>query len=257
MTSIFNLVFFFRNHKAYNSVIDPTSLSSPLAFTMMSIEHDVFVAGLAAAFFVNQYHADDSRSTRKRKFTYFCVQSLSEKGYNAVIVHPGWKAQGYETKREKKFEGVIYTIFAARRETAMIVENCGESGYENWALSGTNWIRYDKIVKFFGSTELSEYSSSTSTSGSKEGKGHVRYLYETRPRSEFPGWEKVKYTDLVCLFPASSQLSRHLFGTSTRGNLVTPCHGDNDDDDSGLLESNDVYCQGFSLLSHQDQAKAS
>jgi hypothetical protein len=217
---------------------------------MMKIEHDVFVAGLAAVYFVNQYHADDSCSTRKRTFTYFCVQSLSEKGYNAVIVAPGWKAQSYETKREKKFEGVIYTIFAAQRGTTMIVENCGESGYENWALSGTNWIRYDKIVKFFRSTELSEYSCSTSTCGSKEGKGHARYLYETRPRYEFPGWEKVTYTDLVCLF-----LSRYLFGTSKRGNLVTPCYGNNDDD-SGLLESNDVYCQGFSLLSHQDQAKA-
>jgi hypothetical protein len=226
---------------------------------MMSIEHDVFVAGLAAAFFVNQYHADDSRSTRKRKFTYFCVQSLSEKGYNAVIVAPGWKAQSYETKRAKKFEGVNYTIFAARRGTSMIIENCGESGYENWALSGTNWIRFDKIVKFFGSADLSEYSISTSTSTtrSKEENGRARYMYETRPRSEFPGWEKVKYTDLVCFFPASSQLSRHLFGTSNRGNLVTPCYGNNDNDDSGLLESNDMYCQGFSLLSHQDQAKAS
>jgi hypothetical protein len=216
---------------------------------MMSIEHDVFVAGVEAAFFVNQYHADDCRSAKKRRYTYFCVRTLSEMGYNAVIVAPGWKAQSYETKREKEFEGVIYTIFAARRGTTMIVENCGESGYDNWALSGINWIRYDKIVKFFGSTELGESSSSTSR----------RFMYEIRPRCEFPGWEKVNYRDLACLFPASSQLARHLFGTSKRGNLVTPGddNSDNDNDDSSLLESNDMYCQGFSLLSHQDQAKAS
>jgi hypothetical protein len=132
----------------------------------------------------------DSRRTRKRKFTYFCVQSLSEKGYNAVIVAPGWKAQNYETKRAKTSVGVIYTIFAARRGTTMIVENCEESGYENWALSGINWIRYDKIVKFFGSTELSEAGSSTNMSRSKDEDGQARCMYETRPRSEFPGWEK-------------------------------------------------------------------
>jgi hypothetical protein len=215
---------------------------------MMSIEHDVFVAGLEAAFFVNQYHADDCRSAKKRRFSYFCVRTLSEMGYNAVIVAPGWKAQNYETKLETKFEGVIYTIFAARRGTTMIVENCGESGYENWALSGIDWIRYDKIVKFFGSTELSD---------GKEEKGQAKYMYEILPCSEFPGWEKVKYKDLACLFPASSQLARHLFGTSKRGNLVTPGHDNNENDDSCLLESNDVYCQGFSLLSHQGQTKAS
>jgi hypothetical protein len=110
----------------------------------------------------------------------------------------------YETKGEKTFEDVINTIFAARRGTTMIVENCGKSGYEKWAISGINWIRYDKIVKFFGSTELSESSSSTNTSRSEEENGQARYMYETQPRSEFPGWERVKYTDLVCLFPASS-----------------------------------------------------
>jgi hypothetical protein len=182
---------------------------------MMSIEQDVFVAGLEAAFFVDQYHADDCRSAKKRKFTFFCVRLLSEKGYNAVIIAPGWKAQSYETKREKEFEGVIYTIFAARRGTTMIVENCGESGYENWALSGINWIRYDRIVKFFGSTELSESSSNTSTTSSTEERGQARYnMYEIRPCTEFPGWGKIKYSDVACLFPASSQIARHLFGTS-------------------------------------------
>jgi hypothetical protein len=180
----------------------------------MSIEDDVFVAGLEAAFFVNQYHADDCRSAKKRRFSYFCVRLLSEKGYNAVIAAPGWKAQNYETKLETKFEGVIYTIFAARRGTTMIVENCGESGYENWALSGTNWVRFDKIVKFFGSTELRESSSRTSTSISKEEKGQARYMDEIRPRSKFSGWTKVKYQDLACLFSASSQPVRHLFGAS-------------------------------------------
>jgi hypothetical protein len=197
---------------------------------MQSIEHDVFIAGFAASFFVNRYHAGACSSSRRQAYTQYLVQSLAEKQYNAVVVlSQGWKAKGYETKRPHTLDGRSYTILAARRFAGiMIVENCGAGGYENWAFSGTNWVRWDKIVKFFPAWDKD-----------------MGDPYETRPRWEFPGWEPVKYTDFC--FPASFRLTRNLFGTSKGDLLVSPLQLQGNEDSS--LQDSNVYCHGLSIVS--------
>ncbi|ORY10006.1 hypothetical protein BCR34DRAFT_359421 [Clohesyomyces aquaticus] len=99
----------------------------------------------AVASAVNR-HAD---SLEKRKqFTQQTVAALSDKGYNAVIIAGGYKAMGHTIKTEHHFEGIDFTLFAAPEGQIMIVENRGDGGYENWALRGTNWVRWGNIVKF-------------------------------------------------------------------------------------------------------------
>jgi hypothetical protein len=61
------------------------------------------------------------------------------------------KAQSYETKREKTFEGVIlHNICCLDEETITLLRIAEKVKLRKLALSGSNWIRYDKIVKFFG-----------------------------------------------------------------------------------------------------------
>lgn len=109
---------------------------------------------------------------KRRQFTQATVEELSSQGYNAVVVAGRHKAEGYTLKTNKCFEGVDFTILAAERDRVMIVENCGDGGYENWALMGVNWVRWGKIVKFH-------------PGWNEEGMGKA---YEVRKRADFPGW---------------------------------------------------------------------
>lgn len=110
---------------------------------------------------------------RRRQFTQETVRALSEKGYNAVVVAGGWKAMGHTQMTERNFEGIDFTVFAAPQGQVMIVENRGNGGYENWALEGTNWVRWGKIVKFH------THYWNEETMGTR---------FQIRDQNDFPGW---------------------------------------------------------------------
>jgi len=116
-------------------------------------------------------HADSLE--KRRQFTQKTVEALSEKGYNAVIIAGGWKAMGYTMKTEHHFEGINFTAFAAPQGQIMIVENRGDGGYENWALEGTNWVRWGKIVKF----HTNYWNEDT-----------MGKRFEVRDQNDFVGW---------------------------------------------------------------------
>ncbi|KAH6889394.1 hypothetical protein B0T10DRAFT_487900 [Thelonectria olida] len=116
-------------------------------------------------------HADHLE--RRRRFTQETVRQLSEQGYNAVVVAGGWKALGHTQQTEECFEGITYTVFAAPQGQVMIVENRGDGGYENWALQGTNWVRWGNIVKFH-----THYWN----------EGTMGNRFEVRNQNDFPGW---------------------------------------------------------------------
>ena len=110
---------------------------------------------------------------QRKQFTQECVRGLSEKKRNAVIVAGGYRAKGFENKTTHDFHGIQYTLFEAPRNQVMIVENRGDGGYENWALSGTNWVRWGKIVKFH------PYWN----------RATMGEPYETRDSAHFVGWD--------------------------------------------------------------------
>ncbi|CAI4212823.1 unnamed protein product [Parascedosporium putredinis] len=114
----------------------------------------------------------EARRERSRQFTRTLVRQLSNEGYNAVVVAGPWRAWGYEASSDHAFEGKHYTLFAAPKDRVMIVENRGDGGFENWALCGSNWVRWGKIVKFHPS-----WNSAT-----------MGTPYEIRHPNDFPGW---------------------------------------------------------------------
>ncbi len=77
---------------------------------------------------------------QRSHFTRATVHELACQNYNAVIVAGRWNAMGYALKLAIPFEGHIYTPFAAPRDRVMIVENCGDGGWESWALEGGDWV---------------------------------------------------------------------------------------------------------------------
>jgi hypothetical protein len=130
------------------------------------------ITGIASAIQASaDKHAD--RLEKRKQFTQETVRKLSDEGYNAVIVAGGFKALGYTQVIEYSFQGVDYTVFAAPQGQVMIVENRGDGGYENWALQGTNWVRWGKIVKFH------THDWNDATMGAR---------FEVRAQNDFPGW---------------------------------------------------------------------
>jgi hypothetical protein len=94
---------------------------------------------------------------------------------------PGLKAQSYQESEKRHLKASSTQSLLLDEETIMIVENCGESGYEKTALSGSNWIRYDKIVGFFHEAEVAQQCGINT----RRSKAQEMGTYETRPCSEF------------------------------------------------------------------------
>jgi len=140
-----------------------------MAASVLSI---VGLAANIASTIITTINKNKNRREKRQQFTRSIVRQLSSQGYNAVIVAGPWRAWGYETMSEHCFEGVQYTLFAAPKDRLMIVENRGDGGYENWALCGSNWVRWGKIVKFHP-----HWNSQT-----------MGTPYETRDQKDFPGW---------------------------------------------------------------------
>lgn len=80
---------------------------------------------------------------------------------------------GHAIKTEHHFEGINFTVLAAPKGQTMIVENRGDGGYENWALMGTNWVRWGKIVKF----HTNYWNEDT-----------MGKRFEVRDQNDFVGW---------------------------------------------------------------------
>jgi hypothetical protein len=132
----------------------------------------VTIIGIAIQQGVQEANRVADINERRKTFTTTTVRNMNDKGYNAVIVSSGYKAKGFAIKETHPFEGMDYTLFAAPRNQVMIVENRGDGGYENWALQGTYWVRWGKIVKFHPSWNE-----------------HMGTPYETRHENDFVGWE--------------------------------------------------------------------
>ena len=128
-------------------------------------------ANIASTVISTLKRKQDNRE-RRQQFTRALVRQLSSEGYNAVIVAGSWRAWGYETTSNHCFEGKQYTLFVAPKDRVMIVENRGDGGFENWALCGSNWVRWGKIVKFHPN-----WNSKT-----------MGTPYEVRHPNDFPGW---------------------------------------------------------------------
>jgi hypothetical protein len=136
----------------------------------------VSIAGLIAGIsssIASAVNRNEDNLERRRQFTQTTVKELSDRGYNAVIVAGGYKSLGHTIMHEHSFGGVNYTVFAAPQDQFFIVENRGDGGYENWALSGTNWVRWGKIVKFH--THFWDENA-------------MGKRFEVRDQSLFPGW---------------------------------------------------------------------
>lgn len=146
-------------------------MAEPLSITIGLISAAISAAALAASV---EARAADTRNKRS-KFNLKTVGELCDRGYNAVIVsnESGSYGKGYTVKQECFHDGLTYTVYAAPRTQTMAVQNNGSGGYENWALQGTNWVRWGKIVKFHPSWN-------DATMGA---------CYETRQQNHFPGWD--------------------------------------------------------------------
>jgi Zn ribbon nucleic-acid-binding protein len=66
------------------------------------------------------------------------------------------KAQSYQETEKRHLKASSTQSLLLDEETIMIVENCGECGYENWHSVGATGSKHDKIVGFFREAEVAQ-----------------------------------------------------------------------------------------------------
>lgn len=143
------------------------------------------VASNAIAQFGNQINKSINELNRKviesrgkeerEEFTRNYAPMLSSNGLNVVIISTRHMYKGDVSWTIKEVGGREYYVYMVPHNIEWGLENLGDGGYENWSISGQNWVRWGKIVKFHN-----HWNSSS-----------MGEPYQVRDQKDFPGWNTI------------------------------------------------------------------
>lgn len=133
------------------------------------------------------------------EFFSYCMNYYGGLDVSVLMTRLRYKVKGKPMKTVVNIRGVPISIFIAPSGTSWIFLNEGDGGYDNWALTGGNWVRYGKQVVFY----------SEITDDIKDSKG------QDVGGKKFPGWDFI---------PALNQFG---IANNDYGNNFEPTHNSN------------------------------
>lgn len=96
-------------------------------------------------------------------------------GVSVLMTRLAYKVKGVPLKTSVTVKSVPISIFIAPSNTSWIFLLEGDGGYDNWALTGGNWVRYGKCVVYYSEV----------TDDIKDSQGQDAGL------ENFPGWDSI------------------------------------------------------------------